>query len=190
LKRVTSPVTFLNGRVRVLVGDIVAQHVDAIVNAANSTVMGGGGVDHAIHKAGGSQILDACREIRATSWPSGLPVGEAVITTGGRLPARYVIHTVGPRKGIFGDPDADALLASCYRKSLQLAVEHDLATIAFPAISTGVFAFPKHEAAEIASATIEDVLAKDRRIQEVRLMFFTTDDANVFLKHQLFEPAG
>jgi O-acetyl-ADP-ribose deacetylase (regulator of RNase III) len=180
--------TFLNGRVSVLVGDIVAQHVDAVVNAANSTLLGGGGVDYAIHHAGGSEIVDACREIRATRWPTGLPVGEAVITAAGRLPARYVIHTVGPRKGIFGDPDADALLASCYRKSLQLALEHDLATIAFPAISTGVFGFPKHEAAEIASATIEDVLAKEPRIQEVRLIFFATDAADVFLKHQLFEP--
>jgi len=105
------------------------------------------------------------------------------------LPARYVIHTVGPKKGIFGDPDADELLASCYRKSLQLALEYDLATVAFPAISTGVYGFPKHEAAEIASATIEDVLAKEQRIQEVRLIFFATGDADVFLKHQLFEPA-
>jgi len=90
---------------------------------------------------------------------------------------------------VFGDPDADALLASCYRKSLQLALEYDLATVAFPAISTGVYGFPKHEAAEIASATIEDVLAKEQRIQEVLLIFFATGDADVFLKHQLFEPA-
>src|SRR4051794_34313834 len=108
--------SFLNNRVKVLVGNIVEQQVDAIVNAANSTLLGGGGVDGAIHRAGGPDILEACREIRRAQYPQGLPTGEAVITTAGDLPARYVIHTVGPIKGRWGDRDAE-MLANCYRNS-------------------------------------------------------------------------
>src|SRR5215470_8404561 len=115
--------SFLGDRVVVVIGDITRQDVDAIVNAANSTLLGGGGVDGAIHAAGGPEILKECREIRRTTYPQGLPTGEAVITTGGNLPARYVIHTVGP---IYGrEPQRESeLLAACYRNSLLLAVQH------------------------------------------------------------------
>src|SRR5690348_3926078 len=134
--------SFLNGRVLVVIGDITDQDVDAIVNAANSTLLGGGGVDGAIHRAGGPEILDECRRIRETDYPKGLPTGEAVITTGGNLRARYVIHTVGP---IYGrDPERQAeLLAACYQNSLLLARQHHLPSIAFPSISTGAFGYPK-----------------------------------------------
>ena len=130
--------TFLNGRVSVLIGDITQQQVDAVVNAANSTLLGGGGVDGAIHRAGGPDILDACQELRRTQYPDGLPTGEAVITTAGRMPAQYVIHTVGPVYSAAGERAAD-LLAACYQNSLSLAVQHNITTIAFPAISTGVY---------------------------------------------------
>lgn len=141
--------SFLGGRVRVLVGDITTQQVDAIVNAANSTLLGGAGVDGAIHEAGGPQILEECREIRRTRFPQGLETGEAVITTAGRLPARYVIHTVGPIKGVWGKRDAE-MLAACYRNSLVLAVQQSLRSIAFPAISTGIYCYPREEAAAVS----------------------------------------
>src|SRR5205809_2020912 len=130
--------TFLGGRLVVIVGDITQQENDAIVNAANSSLMGGGGVDGAIHRAGGPAILEACREIRRTRYPDGLPTGEAVITRAGNLPVQYVIHTVGP---VYGRDDGrePELLAACYRNSLALAVQYSLARIAFPAISTGAF---------------------------------------------------
>ena len=177
--------TFLDGRVRVIVGDITKQDVDAIVNAANSSLLGGGGVDGAIHRAGGPAILEECREIRRTRFPEGLPTGEAVITTGGKLAALYVIHTVGP---IYGEPrgrEAE-LLANCYHNSLTLAVEKNLTSIAFPAISTGVYGYPLEEAAEVASKTIENFLSSDRQLQEVRLVFFQQKDAKSFLENQKF----
>src|SRR5712672_1773839 len=114
--------SFLNGRVIVKVGDLTREETDAIVNAANSTLLGGGGVDGAIHDGGGPQILEECKEIRRTRFPKGFPTGEAIITSGGNLPARYVIHTVGPIKGRAGERDSE-LLAACYRNSLALAVE-------------------------------------------------------------------
>src|SRR5450432_2981702 len=126
-------------RIVVTEGDITREAVDAIVNAANSSLLGGGGVDGAIHRAGGPEILEACRRIRATEYPGGLPTGKAVITTGGRLAARYVIHTVGPIYGQHGGEEA-RLLAACYENSIALAAQHGLATIAFPAISTGAYA--------------------------------------------------
>lgn len=177
--------TFLNGRVRVLVGDITQQDVDAIVNAANSTLLGGGGVDGAIHRVGGPAILEACREIRRTRFPDGLPTGEAVITTAGNLTALYVIHTVGPVYGRHAGQDAE-LLADCYRNSLMLAVEHNLASIGFPAVSTGAFGYPAHEAAQVSSAAIEEFLAADHQLREVRLIFFHRSDANMFVRHQKF----
>src|SRR3954471_3315680 len=140
--------TFLGGRVRALMDDITRQRVDAVVNAANSTLLGGGGVDGAIHRAGGAQILEECREIRRTRLPDGLPAGEAVITSGGLLPARHVIHTVGPIYGHHGGLEPE-LLASCYKNSLILANKHGLASIAFPSISTGAFSYPRAEAAAI-----------------------------------------
>ena len=181
--------TFCDGKVTILVGDISQQKVDAIVNAANSTLMGGGGVDGAIHSAGGPQILEECREIRRTQFPKGLPTGDAVITSGGKLAAPYVIHTVGPIKGRAGDLDAQ-LLAACYRNCLSLAVERDLRTIAFPSISTGAFGYPREEAALVSSETIGSFLSTDRMLKEVRQVFFDQGDANVFLKNHGFTNNG
>ena len=178
--------TFLGGRVQVVVGDITAQRVDAIVNAANSTLLGGGGVDGAIHRAGGPAILEACRELRRTRYPEGLPTGEAVMTTGGALPAHAVIHTVGPVWS--RHRDGARLLASCYAGSLALAVKNRLRTIAFPAISTGVYGYPRSEAAKVASSAITAFLAADRTLEEVRLVFFDSVDADEFLAAQEFPP--
>jgi O-acetyl-ADP-ribose deacetylase (regulator of RNase III) len=177
--------TFLDGRVVVVVGDITREHVEAIVNAANSSLMGGGGVDDAIHRAGGPRILEACRDIRQTLYPDGLPTGEAVITTGGNLPAQYVIHTVGPVYGRHEGCESQ-LLAACYKNSLRLAAEHSLTSIAFPAISTGVFGYPPAEAAQVSSKTINSYLATDELIENVRLVFFQAPDAQIFLDHQRF----
>lgn len=177
--------SFLDGRVHVVVGDITKQDVDAIVNAANSSLLGGGGVDGAIHRAGGPEILEACREIRRTRFPEGLPTGEAVSTTAGKLPALYVIHTVGPIHGEHRGREAE-LLANCYHNSLTLIVEHNLASCAFPAISTGVYEYPREEAAEVSSKTIENFLSTDRQLKEVRLVFFQAGDAEVFVQHQRF----
>jgi O-acetyl-ADP-ribose deacetylase (regulator of RNase III) len=177
---------FLDGRVVVLVGDITLQAVEAIVNAANPSLLGGGGVDGAIHRAGGMAILKECREIRETHYPSGLPVGEAVITTAGQLSARYVIHTAGPIFGKHRGHEAE-LLAACYENSLQLAASHALQSIAFPAISTGVYGYPRSEAAAIASETIEEFLTANNLPKEVRLVFFAAADLEVFLKNQRFK---
>ena len=172
--------SFVGGRVLIIVGDITQQDVGAIVNAANSTLLGGGGVDGAIHRAGGPQILEECQEIRKTLYPDGLPTGEAVITTGGNLPAKYVIHTVGPIYGRNAQREAE-LLAACYKNSLLLARQHHLSSIAFPSISTGAYGYPKPEAAKIASLTIKQFLTPDSEFEEVRLVFFQQKDASVFL---------
>ncbi|MBI2986495.1 MAG: O-acetyl-ADP-ribose deacetylase [Deltaproteobacteria bacterium] len=176
---------FLNGRVVVRVGDITKEDVDAIVNAANSSLMGGGGVDGAIHRAGGPEILKECKEIRRTQYPEGLPTGEAVITTAGKMTARHVIHTVGPVYGRGGKDKAEKL-AACYRNSLSLAVKKGLKTIAFPAISTGVYGYPLEEAARVSSQAVARFLESDSLIQEVRLVFFSRGDAEIFLKNQAF----
>jgi len=139
-------------------GDLTEVEVDAIVNAANRSLLGGGGVDGAIHRKGGPEVLAACREIRAKEWPDGLPTGHAVITTGGRLPARWVIHTVGPVYS--GKPEVPRLLAACHENSLDLARTRGLRTIAFPAISTGVYGYPLDEAAPIALAATADHLER------------------------------
>jgi O-acetyl-ADP-ribose deacetylase len=177
---------FLQGRVVVLVGDITKQSVDALVNAANSSLLGGGGVDGAIHRAGGPTILEECRELRRTTYPRGLPTGEAVITTAGTLPARYVIHTAGPIYGKEKGREAE-LLASCYQKSLDLATTHSLVSLAFPAISTGIYGYPRAEAAVVASATISRFLAGDSKLNELRMVFFHDADAEIFLENQRFE---
>lgn len=161
----------MNDRIVTKIGDITREAVDAIVNAANSSLMGGGGVDGAIHRAGGPEILAECRRIRETRYPQGLPTGEAVITTGGRLPAKHVIHTVGPIYGQHGG-DEPRLLANCYESAIALAAKHGLATIAFPAISTGVYGYPKDEAKEVALAAVERALKAHPQIKEVRLVFF------------------
>lgn len=176
---------FLNEKVIIKVGDITKEKTDAIVNAANSTLLGGGGVDGAIHDAGGKQVLEECREIRRDNFPNGLPTGEVVITSGGNLPSKFVIHTVGPIYGRNQDKDAE-LLANCYVNSLALAVENDLKTISFPSISTGAFGYPKHEAAKVASHAIRNFLAQNESIKQVNLVFFSAADAEKFVKHQDF----
>ena len=172
----------LSDKVVVLVGDITEMQVDAIVNAANSSLLGGGGVDGAIHRAGGPQILEECKEIRRTRFPDGLPTGEAVLTTGGDLKARYVIHTVGPIYGSSGGRDAE-LLAACYRNCLALAVEHNLKTLAFPSISTGAYGYPRDEAAKVSSEAIREFLKNDDSIEKVHLVFYRREDADVFLQN-------
>ena len=178
--------TFLSGRVCLVVGDIAKQKVDVIVNAANSTLLGGGGVDGAIHRGGGPAILEECREIRRKLYPQGLPAGEAVITTAGDLLARFVVHTVGPIYGRHDGREAE-VLAACYKNSMRLAVNNSLRSIAFPAISTGVYGYPLAEAAALASHAIKEFLATDNFLNEVRLVFFKQSDMNIFLRHHKFE---
>jgi O-acetyl-ADP-ribose deacetylase (regulator of RNase III) len=154
-------------RIVLLEGDITEQHVDAIVNAANSTLLGGGGVDGAIHRRGGPAILQECRKLRAEDWPEGLPTGEAVATTAGELPARWVIHTVGP---VYSEgEDRSGLLARCHTESLRVADELGAGIVAFPAISTGVYGYPLDEAAPVA---IEAVRKADTALGEVRFVLF------------------
>jgi len=159
-------------------GDITRENVCAIVNAANSSLLGGGGVDGAIHRAGGPAILEECRKIRQEAYPDGLPTGEAVATTGGKLPAKYVIHTVGPVYRSCGDNCA-SLLASCYKKSLRLAVELGCKDIAFPAISTGIYGYPKAEAARIAYSTVRDFLNEGYDLK-VYFVFHSDENRKIF----------
>jgi O-acetyl-ADP-ribose deacetylase len=171
----------LGERLVVTVGDIAREDVDAIVNAANSTLMGGGGVDGAIHAGAGPELLEACREIRATRYPDGLPTGKSVITPGGQLRARHVIHTVGP---VYGNHRGEEprLLAECYRGAILLAASHGLKTLAIPAISTGVYGYPKPDAARIARTAVEAALQEHPQISEVRLVFYSEKDARIFLE--------
>lgn len=164
-----------------LKADITEIHVDAIVNAANTSLLGGGGVDGAIHRKGGKAILEECVQIRNKQ--GGCKTGEAVITTAGNLPSKYVIHTVGPVWN--GDKeDKEKLLANCYRNSLALAVQHDIKTIAFPNISTGIYHFPKDKAAQIALKTVND-FDKDSKIEKV--IFVCFDDENYEIYKSLLE---
>jgi O-acetyl-ADP-ribose deacetylase (regulator of RNase III) len=156
-------------QIELVQGDITRQEVDAIVNAANSGLLGGGGVDGAIHRAGGPEILAECKEIRARQ--GRCPTGQAVITTAGRLPARKVIHTVGPVWGGGGQGEPE-LLASCHRESLRLAREHSLRSVAFPAISCGIYGYPVDLAAPIALGTVEEVIERHRAIDLVRFVLF------------------
>jgi O-acetyl-ADP-ribose deacetylase (regulator of RNase III) len=178
---------FLNGRVVVKVGDITKEDVEAVVNAANGSLLGGGGVDGAIHRAGGREILEQCKEIRRTRFPEGLPTGEAVVTTAGKMTAKFVIHTVGPVYGRGGN-DKATLLAACYRNSLALAAKEEMNTIAFPAISTGIYGYPPDQAAQVSSGAVEEFLKSDFSIREVRLVFFSSNDAQIFLSNQVFAP--
>ncbi|MEE4421606.1 O-acetyl-ADP-ribose deacetylase [Streptomyces bugieae] len=154
-------------RLTLVQGDITEQAVDAVVNAANSSLLGGGGVDGAIHRRGGPDILAECRALRASHYGRGLPTGQAVATTAGRLPARWVIHTVGPVHS--ASEDRSDLLASCHRESLRVADELGARTVAFPAISTGVYGWPIEDAARIA---VETVRAADTAVEEVRFVLF------------------
>jgi O-acetyl-ADP-ribose deacetylase (regulator of RNase III) len=169
-------------RISVLQGDITKVAADAIVNAANSSLMGGGGVDGAIHRAGGPAILEDCRKIVARQ--GGCATGEAVITTAGKLPAKHVIHTVGPVWNGGHKKEAEKL-AACYRNSLQLAVDNQLSTIAFPNISTGIYRFPKDEAARIALTTIRDFLVEHEGVREVMLVCF--DEENLSCTKQALQ---
>lgn len=168
-------------RIKVIEGDITKIEVDAIVNAANTSLLGGGGVDGAIHRAGGPQILEDCRKIIAKQ--GGCKVGEAVITTAGKLPAKYVIHTVGPQWNN-GTNNEDENLSNCYSNSLELAAKNNCKTIAFPSISTGVYRFPKDRAAKIATATIKKFLNENATIKEVILVSFDNENYQI-LKNQV-----
>lgn len=176
---------YLNGKVVVVAGNIVQIKADAIVNAANSSLMGGGGVDGAIHRAGGPRILEECGNIRKDKYPQGLPAGEAVETTGGLLPVRYVIHTVGP-VWHGGNANEDSILANSYKNSIRLAEKSGCKTIAFPAISTGVYGFPPERAARIVSRVLKESLADSASLERVILVFFSPQDYEIFLENQEF----
>jgi len=158
-------------------GDITRENVEAIVNAANSTLLGGGGVDGAIHRAGGPEILEDCRRVSAEQGP--LPPGEAVLTTAGRLPCRHVIHTVGPvwRGGGAGEAE---ILARCYISSLTLAASHGLSSIAFPSISTGAFGYPIEKAARVALRAVRDGLVAASSVRLARFVLFSEDDLKTY----------
>jgi O-acetyl-ADP-ribose deacetylase (regulator of RNase III) len=172
---------FQVGKAKIILvqGDITEQETDAIVNAANPTLMGGGGVDGAIHRKGGPKILEECKKIRATEYPDGLPTGKAVITSGGNLKAKHVIHTVGPvwRGGRSGEPE---LLADAYRNSLKLAVSKGLKTIAFPSISTGAYGYPIEKASQVAISTVKDFLEKEDALDMVVFVLFSKRDFEIY----------
>jgi O-acetyl-ADP-ribose deacetylase (regulator of RNase III) len=174
---------FRVGKAKIILvqGDITDMDTDAIVNAANPKLMGGGGVDGAIHRKGGPKILEECKRIRATEWPDGLPTGKAVITSGGNLKAKYVIHTVGPvwRGGSSGEPE---LLAEAYRSSLRLAVSKQLKTIAFPAISIGAYGYPIEEASKITISTVREFLEKEDNLEKVVFVLFSKQDFEIYRK--------
>jgi O-acetyl-ADP-ribose deacetylase (regulator of RNase III) len=161
--------------IALLEGDLTTQAVDAIVNAANSTLLGGGGVDGAIHRAGGPSILAECREIRRTTFPEGLPTGRAVATGAGDLLARWVIHTVGPVYASSADPSRE--LASCHTESLRIAGELGARTVAFPAISTGVFGYPIKEAAGVAVGAVRGA---ETAVEEIRFVLFGREAFDAF----------
>ncbi|MEU8798876.1 O-acetyl-ADP-ribose deacetylase [Spirillospora sp. NPDC048819] len=162
-------------KITLVQGDITEQEVDAVVNAANSSLLGGGGVDGAIHRRGGPEILDECRKLRASHYGGGLPTGQAVATTAGRLPAEWVIHTVGPVYS--SSDDRTAQLASCYRESLRVADELGVESIAFPAVSAGIYGWPMDDAARIAVGTVRSTPTK---VSDVRFVLFTGDAYDAF----------
>ncbi len=172
-------ITIGKSKLKLVQGDITDQETEAIVNAANPSLMGGGGVDGAIHRKGGPRILEECKKIRETEWPEGLPTGKAVITSGGRLKARYVVHTVGPIwRG--GNRDEPRLLSNAYRNSLELAVTRGLKTIAFPSISTGAYGYPIEKASRIALETVKNFLEEKNGLEEVRFVLFSKSDLETY----------
>jgi O-acetyl-ADP-ribose deacetylase (regulator of RNase III) len=164
---------------RLLQGDITEQDVDVIVNAANSSLMGGRGVDGAIHRKGGQKILEECKQKRSSEWPEGLSTGKVVITSGGNLKARYVIHTVGPiwHGGKSGEKE---LLKDAYLNSLKLAVQKRLKSISFPSISTGAYRYPIDDAARTALSTVKEYLGQENGLEEVNFVLFTEEDLNTY----------
>jgi O-acetyl-ADP-ribose deacetylase len=172
--------SFFNKRLIIETGDLTKKKVGAIVNAANSSLMGGGGVDGAIHRAGGPEIHKECKKLRNETYHGGLPTGEAVYTTGGNLPAQYVIHTVGPvwYGGKKGEP---GLLGAAYKNSLDLAKKLGVKDIAFPAISTGVYGYPKEDAAVTVYTTVKKFLAHNSVPGTIYLVFFNKLDADIFI---------
>jgi O-acetyl-ADP-ribose deacetylase (regulator of RNase III) len=165
--------------VRLVRGDITEMETDAIVNAANSSLMGGGGVDGAIHRKGGPKMLEECKKIRASEWPQGLPTGKVGITSAGNLKTRHVIHTVGPvwRGGNRGEPE---LLAQAYRNSLRLAVFKGLKTVAFPSISTGAYGYPVEDACRVALEAVKEFLEKEDSLNEVVFVLFSESAFEVY----------
>lgn len=172
---------YFEGKLIIKVGDITAEECDAIVNAANSTLLGGGGVDGAIHRKGGKTILEECREIRRERFPRGLPTGQAVITNAGNLKTKFVIHTVGPVWGRQSDEISVSLLRDCYQNSLMLAQNENLQTLSFPAISTGIYGFPKDLAAQSVFETLK-VWFTQFEVPLVTLVFFSDEDYEIFEK--------
>jgi len=170
-----------NATLQLTKGDITDIEADAIVNAANSSLMGGGGVDGAIHSKGGPKILEECKRIRATEWPDGLPTGKAVITSSGNLKAKYVIHTVGP-VWLGGFHVEAELLKQSYKNSLKLAVTKGIKTIAFPSISTGAYGYPVEDASRVAVRTVKEFLEKEVKLERVILVLFSEGDFQVYLK--------
>ena len=170
-----------NAKLELVKGDLADFEADAIVNAANSTLLGGGGVDGAIHRKGGTQILEECKRLRATEWPDGLPTGCATITSGGNLKAKHVIHTVGPiwRGGFHEEAK---LLKQAYRSSLKLAVTNRLKTVAFPSISTGAYGYPVEEASRIAVGVVKEFLEKEDTLEKVSFVLFSDRDFEIYLK--------
>jgi O-acetyl-ADP-ribose deacetylase (regulator of RNase III) len=156
-------------------GDITTQDIDIIVNPANASLMGGGGVDGAIHRRGGPKILEECKKIRESDWPQGLPTGKAVITTGGNLKSRFVIHTVGPIWN-GGKNEESEFLADAYQNSLKLAISNKLRKIAFPSISTGAFGYPIEEASQVALRTIKKFIEEEDSLDEIRIVLFSSSD--------------
>jgi O-acetyl-ADP-ribose deacetylase len=167
----------VTSRIELIQGDITKIEVDAIVNAANSSLLGGGGVDGAIHRAGGKSILEECQKIRNRQ--GGCKVGEAVITTAGNLPAKFVIHAVGPAWN-GGHNNEDSLLSLAYSNSLGIAMKNSLRSIAFPNISTGIYRFPKDKAAQIAIKTVTDLLATTGKIEKVIFVCYDTENYNLY----------
>jgi O-acetyl-ADP-ribose deacetylase (regulator of RNase III) len=162
-------------QIELVLGDITEQEVDAVVNAANSSLMGGGGVDGAIHRRGGPSVLAECKQLRAGDWPDGLPTGKAAVTTGGDLPARSVIHVVGP---VYAKSENRShLLESCYREALRCADEIGARTVAFPAVSAGIYGWPMDDAARIAVTTVRSTPSK---VEQARFVLFSQDAYDAF----------